>query len=92
MINVYDELFLIDQRNLEGTLEFELSRDLKKLIEEFLRINYKTTLCKCGCDYNEEYSRVIVENRKNYLDEILGGTGNGAREKKFLQFVKKRGK
>lgn len=91
MINIYEELYLKEERNIDGTLEFELSKVIKDLIEQFLEEKYKTTLSKC-CYYDEEYSRVVVNNEKYYFDRILGGTGNGTREKEFKQYLKKRGK
>lgn len=91
MINIHEELYLKEERNIDGTLEFELSKVIKDLIEQFLKEKYNTTLDKC-CYYDKEYSRAIVNNEKYYFDRILGGNGNGMREKEFKQYLKKRGK
>lgn len=88
MLNIYEELFLVNTRNIDGTLEFELSREIKKLIDEFLDEKYNTSLIKCGSFYDEKFSRVIVNDVKFYFDEILGGTGNGVREKEFIRYLK----
>lgn len=91
MMNIYNELFLINEDNSENTLEFELSLDIKNEIGRFLKEKYRTTLEAC-CMYDEEYSRVVVTNEKNYFDEILGGDGQGKREHEFIKYLNKRGK
>lgn len=90
-MNIYEELYLVNESNLNSTYEFELSSRIKNLIEKFIKEKYNTNLSNCGCDFDEETCRVVVIGEKNYFDKILGGTGNGKRENEFKQFVKKRG-
>lgn len=91
MMNIYNELFLINADNSENTLEFELSKHIKEEINLFLKEKYSTKLHEC-CEYDEETSRVIVYDVKNYFDIILGGNGQGKREVEFIKYLNKRGK
>lgn len=90
MKNIYEELYLINEDNSESTLEFELSQRIYEEIELFLKTKYKTTLSD-SCYFDAETCRVIVEDKKNYFDLILGGNGRGIREKAFKNYLKKRG-